>query len=263
MTQTDVDSLMWVVGFVATIILVATLVRRGLHRTFPIFTAYLVFQLATDPAMYWVHSQMPGLYFNFYFIVNVTDYLFQLCVLWEIGLNVIGPVKRSLPRVIYWVLGGLLAMIAAVTAIIAIYSTPHWLTNLDLLLAKLNLGMSLLRMGVFVAIALSAQLLGIGWRNHVLQLATGLAFYSALSVVVTTAQSRDSLRPLFHPLAEIEVAGYLGTLAFWIWSFVKEEAPRKEFSPQMQNFLLSIAGSTRSSRMSLEAVVNKSTSRKR
>jgi hypothetical protein len=263
MTQTDVDSLMWVVGVVATIILVATLVLQGLHRTFPIFTAYLVFQLASDPAMYWVHSKMPGLYFDIYFIANVTDYLFQLCVLWEIGLNVVRPVKRSLPHGIYWILAGILMVVAGVTTVIAIYSTPHWLAHLDLLLVKLNLGMSLLRLGIFVAIALFAQVLGIGWKNHVLQLATGLAFYSALSLVVTTAQSRDSLRQLFHPLSEIQVAGYLGTLAFWIWSFAREEAPRKEFSPQMQNFLVSIAGSTRSSRIALQSEIGTSTNRER
>ena len=51
-------------------------------------------------------------------------------------------------------------------------------------------------------------------------------------------------------------ASYLGTLLFWTWSFAQQEEVRKEFSPQMQNFLLSIAGSTRSNRIGLEAAVN-------
>jgi hypothetical protein len=127
----------------------------------------------------------------------------------------------------------------------------------------LNLGMALLRLGIFAAIAFFAQMLGISWKNHVLQLATGLAFYSTVSLIVATIQSSMGLTNQFHPLGQIQVASYLGTLAFWVWSFVRQEAPRKEFSPQMQNFLLSIAGTTRSARIAVQSEVNESSSRKR
>ena len=44
----------------------------------------------------------------------------------------------------------------------------------------LDLTVGLLRMLIFVATAGFAQLLGIGWKNKVLQLATALSFYSAV-----------------------------------------------------------------------------------
>lgn len=260
----EIDSILWVVSYGATAALVIALFAHGLHRTFPIFTGYLIFTLVTDPLLYWVfRSQVPRQYFNAYFAVNGADYLFQLALLLEIGANVIRPVKRSLPEGVLWMLGGLLIASATLTAIFAFHSTPHSLSHLGVIFVKLNLGMALLRLSIFVAIAVFAQMLGIGWKNHVLQLATGLAFYSAISLLVATAQSRSGLTHLFHPLAQIQVASYVGTLAFWMWSFAREEAPRKKFSPQMETFLLSISGSARSGRIALQTQISKSANRKR
>jgi hypothetical protein len=259
----DIDSSLWIMGYGAGGVLVAVLFMRGLHRVFPIFTGYLIFALLTDPLLYWVHAQEPQLYFNAYFALNVGDYLFQLALLLEIGANVIGPVKRSLPAGILWVLPALLIAAAAIALVFSLHSTPHFLSRPYALFVRLNLGMAMLRLAIFAAIGLFAQMLGIGWKNHVLQLATGLAFYSAVSLVIATLHSSMGLTNQFHPLDQIQVASYLGTLAFWVWSFVREEAPRKEFSPQMQNFLVSIAGSTRSARIAVESEVHESSSRKR
>ena len=46
----------------------------------------------------------------------------------------------------------------------------------------------LLRMLIFVATVAFAQLLGIGWKNKVLQLATALSFYSAVSLIVSMVE---------------------------------------------------------------------------
>ncbi len=51
--------------------------------------------------------------------------------------------------------------------------------------APLDLMVGLLRMLIFAVTAGFAQLLGIGWRNKVLQLATGLSFYSAVDLIVS------------------------------------------------------------------------------
>ncbi|HVJ09151.1 MAG TPA: hypothetical protein VM554_12285 [Acidisarcina sp.] len=263
MSLPGIDSLLWVAGYGATAILIVAIFSRGLHRTFPIFTGYLISALVTDPLLYWVHSQFPTRYFDSYFAMNGVDYLFQLALLFEIGANIVRPVRKSLPAGVVWLLAGFLVAAATVTAIFAFYSTPHSLSHLGVIFVKMNLGMAVLRLGIFVSIAAFAQMLGIGWKSHVLQLATGLAFYSAISLIVASAQSSTGLTHLFHPLAQIQVASYVGTLAFWIWSFAREEAPRKEFSPQMENFLLSIAGSTRSERLALQAGIDKPRNRER
>ena len=49
----------------------------------------------------------------------------------------------------------------------------------------LDLTVGLLRMLIFAVTAGFAQLLGIGWKNKVLQLATALSFYSAVDLIVS------------------------------------------------------------------------------
>jgi hypothetical protein len=266
MGQQGIDSIILFAGYIATVVLVMVMIYRGMNKSFPVFTSYLVFGLINDPLIYWIFSHNPDAYPTAFAISSAIDFAFQLGVLLEIAMNVIRPVKRSLPPRIIWVLGGFFLIASAVSGAIAFKVLPHSAPShfVDAIQMRMSLGMALLRMGIFVSIAVFAQLLGIGWKNHVLQLATGLAFYSAVSLIVETAHSRAGLGPQFHALDQMVAASYLGTLLFWTWSFVQQEVARKEFSPQMQNFLLSIAGTTRSSRMGLEAAVNsKSTSRKR
>lgn len=265
MSPEQIDNILTVAGYVTTVVLVITMIYRGLHLQFPVFTSYLAFGLITDPLMFWMYSHTRDIYNSAFVISSVVDFIFQVCVLLEIGSSVLRPVKKSLPARSLLIYGLMVLFATGATALLAFKVLPHAsLAHLPIFLQKIGLSLALMRMGIFVAIAVFAQMLGIGWKNHVLQLATGLAFYSAVSLIIETAHSHLGLGTQFHALDQMMVASYLGTLTFWIWSFAQNEAPRKEFSPQMQNFLLSIAGSTRSSRIGLEAAVNsKSTSRKR
>jgi len=46
-------------------------------------------------------------------------------------------------------------------------------------------------------------------------------------------------------------ASYSCCLLYWAYSFARKEAERREFTPQMQNFLLAMAGTARTTRMAL------------
>src|SRR5450631_53003 len=179
MTPQQIDSILMIAGYVATVVLVITMIYRGLHLQFPIFTSYLVFGLITDPLMFWLYSHTPETYNKAFILSSVVDFLFQLCVLFEIGSSVLRPVKKSLPARSLFVLGSLMVFAIVVASFIAFRVLPHAsLAHFPIFLQKIGLGMALMRMGIFVSIAVFAQMLGIGWKNHVLQLATGLAFYS-------------------------------------------------------------------------------------
>ena len=57
----------------------------------------------------------------------------------------------------------------------------------------LDLTVGLLRMLIFAATAGFAQVLGIGWKNKVLQLATALSFYSAVDLIVSLASATPAV----------------------------------------------------------------------
>jgi hypothetical protein len=58
----------------------------------------------------------------------------------------------------------------------------------------------------------------------------------------------------------ILTASFFCSMIYWVFSFAQQEAERREFTPQMQSFLLAVAGNARSTRMTL---ANSATSRDR
>jgi hypothetical protein len=55
----------------------------------------------------------------------------------------------------------------------------------------------------------------------------------------------------FQFFAEVVVASYVCSLVYWVVCFSQKEAARREFTPQMQSFLLTVAGAAHSSRVAL------------
>lgn len=47
-------------------------------------------------------------------------------------------------------------------------------------------------------------------------------------------------------------AGYVCCLLYWAVAFAQKEAERREFTPQMQKFLLAVAGAARSARVGFD-----------
>ena len=61
--------------------------------------------------------------------------------------------------------------------------------NLIQLSLRVSLGLAVLKLLLFAALAGFAQMLGIGWKSHVLQFATGLAFYAGVSLLIQISSS--------------------------------------------------------------------------
>jgi hypothetical protein len=85
--------------------------------------------------------------------------------------------------------------------------------------------------------------LGIGWGNHVLQIATGFLGYSIVVLLVQlvhhfTGVANDSL---YHAEEQFRTVGWCMALGYWGYALARKEAPRREFSPKMASFLISIA----------------------
>jgi hypothetical protein len=59
------------------------------------------------------------------------------------------------------------------------------------------------------------------------------------------------MEPQYHLLNQIVIASFLCSLLYWVFSFAQKEAERREFTPQMQNLLLAVAGVARENRVSL------------
>jgi hypothetical protein len=254
----SLDGLLWAVTCAGNLCLAAVLIRRRLYTQFPFFTCAIVFSLLSDLSLYGIlgHASEQK-YFQVYFAVTLLDFIFQLLVLAEIGLNVFNPVRKSIPRGALLALAALLVASAALSFLLAPEGQRQNLSWVSALFLRLTLTFSILRLLVFAAVAGFAQTLGVTWKNYVLQLTTGLAFYGAVSLFVESAISHLDRRDLasfevhYQSLNQLDLAAYIGTLIFWIWAFSRNEAPRKEFTPQMREVLVTIAGTARRTRLAV------------
>jgi hypothetical protein len=245
------DNILWLSGDGATAIVVALLVVRGVFRTFPIFSSYLAWGLLGDAALFTGTHYFPANYKSIYVIVLIIDSLFQFGVLVELSWSVLRPLRASLPR---WSLLAVATLIVLVGAVVWPLTTSSGLINSPLssrMIFHAQETFAILRILFFLLLAGCSQLLSIGWRDRELQIATGLGFYSLVSLAVWMSHSGKTYGPQFHLLDQIVAVSYVCSLAYWGVCFATKEAARREFTPQMQSLLLAMAGTARTTRVAL------------
>jgi hypothetical protein len=120
---------------------------------------------------------------------------------------------------------------------------------------------SILRILFFVGLASFSQLLSIGWRDRELQIATGLGFYSLVSLGTAMLHTHQSTLIQYSRLNQLVVASYICSLIYWVFSFAQREAERREFTPQMRNLLLAVAGVAKAERAALTSASGAASSR--
>ena len=174
-------------GLVAEIALFVVLIVRRQYKVFPVFTFYIAFSVLNDIGMARSWSLPDPVARSVAFGLLPLQYLLELGVLFEIAWHVLRPVHASLPARHMHVFIGAVAL-ALIGGILLAWHLDNTGNKVAGLKVPLDLTVGLLRMMIFVATAGFAQLLGIGWKNKVLQLATALSFYSAVDLIVSLVE---------------------------------------------------------------------------
>jgi hypothetical protein len=225
-------------GLLAEISLFVILLVRRQYRSFPIFTLCIACNLLSDIGVGILIVTAPHVGRSVSLGLLPLQYLLDLAVLLEISWHVLRPVYTSLPRGSIGVFATAMTL-AVLCGVILAYHFGNTGNKVQDIKAPMDLMVGLLRMLIFAATAGFSQLLGIGWKNRVLQLATGLSFYSAADLIATLVErySGDT-----SGLEAIRVFAWATELFFFLWVFTTKEVRRREFSPQMEQFLVTLAG---------------------
>jgi hypothetical protein len=238
----------YLIGLIAEISLFVVLLVRKQYKTFPVFTLSIGVGLLGDiVTVVLMTTSTRQTMQSVDFGLLPLEYLLDLTVLLEISSNVLRPVRTSLPRgaVRAFVIAVIISVLGGIALADHFGNSGNKIQDFKV---PLDLTVGLLRMIIFAATAGFAQLLGIGWRDKVLQLATGLAFYSAVDLVVSLVAhySGDS-----KDLEAMRMIALTFQLIFFVWVFTTKEVRRKEFSPQMEQFLVTLAGRAKLARTAL------------
>ena len=254
------DQAFWLGGSLSQVALIWVLIRQREYKRFPVFVFWILVLIILDPLLFWCSVRLSSYsYYRAYTVTGVLDFSLQICVLIEIALTVLKPAQSRISNGTLRVLGvGVLAFF--LTALVWVLGQSAQTNRVFIAYTRLQhvvFVVAYLRLGVFSAIAAFSQMLGITWRNHVIRLAGGLAFYSGVSLIVQLTVSHLSQRNWenytkdYWLLNHTQVIAYLMALTFWVWSFVQKDAPRREFTPQMQKILVTISQAARRDRVGL------------
>jgi hypothetical protein len=251
----ELNTQLWLASDIGKALLLGIMIQRQLYRTFPVFFTYVSWDLLSDLLLFVILSASPGYlghhYPQFYYSAGMVTYVLEFGVLLEIASNVLQPAKRMLSQGFRYFLFGAVLVLGIVCFWLAVWVNPTPFTNLRVFLV-MDTTAAILCVLMFLLIAGFSQVLGLSWKNHVLQLTTGLALYSVVELTVELIQSQlhagSAYASQYQFWSQFKVVGYLCTLSFWCYAFLKKEAPRKEFSPQMQKVLVYLSGSTKRQR---------------
>ena len=247
----SLDNILWFASILADAALVGLLLYRRVWKSLPIFCVYCVWSLLSTVGIYPVSRFFSVSDLSAYLVEIVIDSSLIFAVLIELAWSIFRPFRSSLPRAAGLIVAAfVLALGAAIWPFANIpgfgYLPPEWH-----LLMRLQQTTSILEVLFFMVLAGCSQLLSIGWRDRELQVATGLGFYSIIGLGVAMLHTHPSMGPLYNHLNQAVVASSIVSLLYWAFSFSQKEAERQEFTPQMQNLLLAVAGAARSTRVGL------------
>lgn len=247
----SLDTTLWIVIILTEAAVVALLLYRRVWKMLPVFCAYSAWALLSDVGAYTIHHFAPGSYWTAYLIQLAVDSALEFGVLIELSWSVLRPLRPSLSRSAPVVVGALvLAVGAAIWPFVSVPGLAGAVPRVRLLV-ELQQTTSILRVLFFLVLAGFSQLLSIGWRDRELQIATGLGFFSVVSLAVQMALTHLAFGPQSNRFNRFVVASYLCSLLYWVFSFAQKEAERREFTPQMQTFLLGVAGVAHANRVAL------------
>jgi hypothetical protein len=262
MLTMSVESALWIAGVAGEAIVFAVLLYRKAWRTFPFFLALCAWLFLSDGGGFVVVQFFPKSFQIYYLVQTVIESALEFSVLVEIAWSVLRPIRASLPR-------RTLPMIVLLVFVLAAAVWPIADIHAFAGLPRFQIGVhmqqtaAILRVLLFLLLAGCSQLLAIGWRDRELQIATGLGFYSLVSLFAAMMHMHQTSMLQYRQLNELPVASAICTFAYWTFSFAQKEAARREFTPQMQNFLLTVAGVARSEREALTGLSNSAQGQRR
>jgi hypothetical protein len=246
------DSVFVGCGAAAEAVLILLVLRLRLFRSFPAFLIWVCWSLVNDIYFFVATAQKIPPSLGKYELETIVDTILMFAVLVELAWNVLRPIRSSLPKASWLVIVGLILAAGTLVWFVAGLTVPEYLHPEGKVFFRLVQTGAILRVVVFLALAGFSQLLSIGWRNRELQIATGFGFYSIVSLAVTVMHIHlSSSYGQYHLLDEAVAVSYLVALCYWDFAFATREAERREFTPQMQSFLLAAAGTARAGRIGI------------
>lgn len=251
----SLETVLQFAGLVAEATVIGLILFRRVYKTLPLFSAYLVWSFVLDLGVFLLQRRFPDASIRIYLVSAIIDAFFMLCVVVEVSMSVLRPIRAWLPRWAILVVGLLISVVGGLVWHFIRFPGFNNLPSAYQFIVHMQMTLSAVRILFFLVLACFSQLLSIGWRDRELQIATGFGFYAIVSLSVALLHVNQGYNPdltnRYHLIDLLGAASYACALFYWVVCFAQEVPERREFTPQMQNFLLAVAGNARATRIAM------------
>lgn len=230
----------WAAGFLSTVAFVAVLLLRGRWRQFPVLTMWFAFLAMRTVLLFGLwDTQAFHAYKQVYLVGLGLDFALQLGVALEIARIVLRPTGTWVldARVRFAVAGVAGAVVAG---LLAWWVTPRAPTVSMAWRTRGNLFTSLVICELFVVMSLTANRLGLGWRNHVMAVGQGLTAWTGVMAVTTALQSFPGAERFYADLDYVRDLAYFGATVWMAVQLWIPEPERRPISADLQEYILAL-----------------------
>jgi len=237
MNPSVLDWLLFATTTLGSVVLLAVLIFRCRWKHFPVFTAFVSFEIVQTLVLYlFFQYGSYGLYRKAYWTSILIEFVFELGIIIEIARIVLRPtgtwVRDARKQFILWGTLGIL-----IAAALPFMVTPPAATFLQRLEVRGDLFTSLVICELIAVVTRTSLSLGLGWRSHVMALGNGWTAWAVVAILVDGLHSYFGASLHFRDLEHVRMLAYLTTIAYWTVHFWVEEPVRQSISPDLQAYI--------------------------
>jgi len=202
----------WVLCTCLMTVAAGLLWRRGLHRQFPFFFAYVLLILVRGPLLFLLRPDRT-LYFYSYWIAEAVTVGLSLLVIYEIYRHVLNSTTLSISRSTFFTLCvGLFAVAAAVAFLLENADRPAMLRAIFILTGTVRL----VQVGLLALLLIASMFFNFYWQSLPFGFAFGYGLYATTELVASAF--RSSLGPSGDTIfALTKVLSYQVAVLVWIF----------------------------------------------
>jgi hypothetical protein len=226
--------LSWVAGPALEIALLACMLHRKLHRVFPRFFSYVVFQILNSGVLFLTYRYYEQDYFAAWWTGNAISVILTVAVMDEILEHVFKDYggAQNLGAVIFRWSCGLLLVLAIVTAFT---SAQGAVDRVVAVVLTFDRSVRVMQCGLFCLLMILCRLLKNCWRQQVFGIALGFGIFASIEMILVSVGMRygDSVGPAVS--VSISLAYNVVTIV-WI-GYLRQQPhaiPALEMAPRLE-----------------------------
>jgi hypothetical protein len=237
MRISGLDDFLWTAGLAGHIALLAILLVKKRFTSYPVFSALIGFNILRTAVLFGIRGHYgDALYSHVYWRLALVDAGLQLGLIVEIASKVFRPRGTWAIDVRSKLLMSI-AGSAVVAAVLAHFQDPARRDAVEHLAIKMGYFSVVLNAELFTVMVVLSSEAGLNWRSHIASIATGMAVYCFLGILIELTSrfsEANTLRELVVSLQVMRRWLYLACELYWGYSLWRPEPLSRRMSPRME-----------------------------